>query len=230
MPLFPAAFKCLIMMPPLLLQSLDSEQEFELIDDVVPVANVEGHVEVLQAMNDGTEFHTRVEEGTTCWCRFADLYCFYLWKFFYRDEFVTVDAQRTKPRFTVPERRVLSTQMVAKAWNSCKQKKMEPYAARAFKEWGLLPNTPSAEILPFRLRGKGFKYVPNPPQVAKFELELAARAAAAEAPAPAKPKPKQLPKLSMSAFLKNTVDIVILRMLHYAAQFLVPWSNCPATI
>ena len=80
---------------------------------------------------------------------------------------------------------------------------MEPYAARAVKELGLLPNTPPAEILPFPLRGKGFKYVPNPPQVAKFELESAARAAAAEAPAPAKPKPKQLTQLSMSAFLKN---------------------------
>ena len=139
-----------------------------------------------------------VEEGTTCWCRFADLYCFYLWEFL--DEFVTVDAQRTKPRFTAPERRVLGTQMVARAWNSCKQK-MEAYAARAFKELGLLPNAPPAEILPSPLRGKGFKYVPNPPQVAKFEL--AARAAAAEAPAPAKPKPKQLTQLSMLAFLKN---------------------------
>ena len=70
-------------------------------------------MEALQAMNDGMDFHTRVEEGTTCWCRFADLYCFYLWEFLH--EFVTVDAQRTKLRFTAPERRVLGTQMVARA-------------------------------------------------------------------------------------------------------------------
>ena len=72
----------------------------------------------LQAMNDGMDFHTSVEEGTTCCCQSADLYCFWLWKFFYRDELVTADAQCTEPRFTAPERRVLSTQIVAKAWNS----------------------------------------------------------------------------------------------------------------
>ena len=45
--------------------------------------------------------------------------------------------------------------------------------------------------------------VPNPPQVANFEMELAAHAATAEAPAPANPKPKQLTQLSMLAFVKN---------------------------
>ena len=72
-----------------------------------------------------------------------------------------------------------------------------------FKELSLLPSTPPAEIRPFPLRGEGFNYVNNPPQVANFEMELAATAAAAEAASPANPKPKQLTQLSMSAFLNN---------------------------
>ena len=92
--------------------------------------------------------------------------------------------------------------MAAQAWNSCKEQ-IEPYAASAFKELGLLPGTPPAEILPFPLQGKGFNYVPSPPQVAEFEMDLAAHAAVPEAPSPANRKPKQLTQLSILAFLKK---------------------------
>ena len=64
------------------------------------------------------------------------------------------------------------------------------YATRAFKELGFFRSNPPIEILAFPLRGKGFKYVPNPPQVAKLELELVACVAAAKAAPPTNPKPK----------------------------------------
>lgn len=116
--------------------------------------------QVLETLNKNGDFHTRVEEGTTCWCQLADLYIFYLLKHHYRNEFVKLDAQRQKPKFTASEKRIAVTEMVAKAWVEC-QKTLEGKMNAAFTELGLIPGTDPKDIIPFPLRPHGYKYCPG---------------------------------------------------------------------
>lgn len=114
---------------------------------------------VLQDMNKNGDFHTRVEEGTTCWCQLADLYIFFLFKHYYKAEFAVVDGKRTSPRFSASEKRTAVTSMVATTWKNV-EAKLNCKLAKAFEELGLIPGTTPSQVMPFPLRPYKFQYTP----------------------------------------------------------------------
>ena len=64
-------------------------------------------------VSSNRDFHSRVEEGATCWRQMADLCFCFVFKFVYCNAFTEIDVNRTRPRYTALEKWMIVTNFVA---------------------------------------------------------------------------------------------------------------------
>ena len=145
-------------------------------------------------------FHSRVEEGATCWCQRVDLCLFFVFQYVHRNAFTEIDVNGTRPRYTAFDKSIIVTKLVALCWSLLQTTKGDPLD-KAFIALGLVLGTTPSDIMPFPPKPYGFRYLPAAPPVAGFERALGASFAEALPKPAAQQKPLQ--QMSTAVFLKK---------------------------
>ena len=146
------------------------------------------------------DFHSRVEEGATCWCQRVDLCLFFVFRYVHRNAFTEIDVNGTRPRYTAFDKSIIVTKLVALCWSLLQTTKGDPLD-KAFIALGLVLGTTPCDIMPFPLKPYGFRYLPAAPPVAEFERALGASFVEALPKPAAQEKPLQ--QMSTAVFLKK---------------------------
>ena len=103
----------------------------------------------------------------------ANRWLFFVFRFIYGNAFTEIDVNRTRPRCTAFEKRIIVTKLVALCWSQL-QTTMGDWWDKAFNALGLVPGPAPSAIMPFPLKPHGFKYLPLATQAAEFERALGA--------------------------------------------------------